>query len=863
MTTALDKALLTLLKACPDDDKSKGKKKPPQKGDNDQDAQSAEADKAKAKNPFEEAQDQHAAEGAEDEDGAGDDDGPMAVGGQQQSDDGSGDDDESDGPPMGQDGQQPGGGDVAGLVQQIAAAEEDFYAARGAHGDGHHRTDAAMETLHKLMRKLVRQVGGQMPQVGKPGAPGADGDQAGPPNQNEGKGALPWEQGDDEGDDQEGGDASAEKWGADDKGDDDGEDGGDEESGGKGSPPPFKKKGSGGAKDKTKKSGGDGIEALMKSLVGKQDMIEHRPPPPRPPPAAPPAPKMSGEMIQLTEGPNENGGFIDWAGMFGKVGASMAEASADGHPSAMFGRATGHGKVPGMPVAHMTYQEPAAAMGEDAPPPSPAMPFMNQLQAFYGEQGTSAEPELYDFEGFMAAPPQPHDGHAKTPPVGRMGGCQPTRGKKSLDSIDDALSALWKAVSPTPVKDAVSPTPARVPPIGMMGGEGSRGGKVVGHTAGGKAIYERHKEKAEKASHHANATGSAEAHDRAALLHRKAENEVFNNFGENSAKARDLADNHAQAAAYHRRVATKQRGGAKAVYKKHAQDAAEASSRAKKRDTARSHSVAARAHQRAEQVVFDHFSPDSKHAQRLSDYHAHHAAVHHDRALLLSAHGHPVPKAKKSEDAIDQYGRALVKGGLWQFTNPPQGYGNVPDDYLWDYLIAFVYEAYKAATFDQNPKSDAHSYACAVMCELIGALPSNRNLKRAASKFKVNKDLIAKVLLDEGIYTADAPTLAASNQAVAQAFYYSQQRPWLQGQPESPGVPLYQAAPELVSVMDDVGDPSVALQLAKSAQMAALWPGKETVPVANVSHTCPIHNGTDYTKAQLIFHPALACSCPT
>lgn len=54
------------------------------------------------------------------------------------------------------------GDDPQSLIQQIADAERDYYAAKGFHGPQHHNAMALLDTYHKLVRKLVRAVqGGQ------------------------------------------------------------------------------------------------------------------------------------------------------------------------------------------------------------------------------------------------------------------------------------------------------------------------------------------------------------------------------------------------------------------------------------------------------------------------------------------------------------------------------------------------------------------------------------------------------------------------------------------------------------------------------------------------------------------------------
>jgi len=111
-----------------------------------------------------------------DEDGASETDETFGEGDEasegEEGDDGFAPDEGDDGfPPEGDEGFGPdddmGGGvdpQTADLVEQLAAAEKDFYAAKGMHGPDHHKAELAMEVFHKLVRKLAKQV---HPNVGK------------------------------------------------------------------------------------------------------------------------------------------------------------------------------------------------------------------------------------------------------------------------------------------------------------------------------------------------------------------------------------------------------------------------------------------------------------------------------------------------------------------------------------------------------------------------------------------------------------------------------------------------------------------------------------------------------------------------
>lgn len=66
-----------------------------------------------------------------------------------------------EGMPM-EEGMDDGGqAEMSDLIGQLAEAEQTFYATKGQHGGGHHNTDAALEDMHKLVRKLAKKVAGQ------------------------------------------------------------------------------------------------------------------------------------------------------------------------------------------------------------------------------------------------------------------------------------------------------------------------------------------------------------------------------------------------------------------------------------------------------------------------------------------------------------------------------------------------------------------------------------------------------------------------------------------------------------------------------------------------------------------------------
>jgi hypothetical protein len=164
--------------------------KKPEEDEGDDDSAGVEDDDAPAGNASvpgddDEGVDGGSAEGGDEEvppeDGDHDDDGTPDA--QDEDADGDGVDDAEDAD-FG-----AGTGDVQGLYAEVAEAERAYYAARGFHGAGHHKAEAALDAYHKVVRKMVRALTGatgespdqEMPEEGEedPTAQGPDGDAEG------------------------------------------------------------------------------------------------------------------------------------------------------------------------------------------------------------------------------------------------------------------------------------------------------------------------------------------------------------------------------------------------------------------------------------------------------------------------------------------------------------------------------------------------------------------------------------------------------------------------------------------------------------------------------------------------------------
>jgi len=222
-----------------------------------------------------------------------------------------------------------GGADAAtvDLVEQLAAAEKDFYAAKGMHGTDHHKAELAMETFHKLVRKLAKQV---HPGVGK-GVPPVEenGDASGVPNGGDGGGGS--------------GGAFGAQGGAASEG---------EQEGGDEGPPDE-------VIEEAKKAGMGvpAINELIKSwMAAKQSMLE-------PTVDEEMRGKMEPDWSNFSGDPN-GGEFINW-GTSSLVGR-MQEAGPRGEPSGVTGDSPYTGSGAG--EAHPHYGQDA---GFGKPPPGP------------------------------------------------------------------------------------------------------------------------------------------------------------------------------------------------------------------------------------------------------------------------------------------------------------------------------------------------------------------------------------------------------------------------------------------------------------------------------------------------------------
>jgi hypothetical protein len=253
------------------------------------------------------------------------------------------------------------------------------------------------------------------------------------------------------------------------------------------------------------------------------------------------------------------------------------------------------------------------------------------------------------------------------------------------------------------------------------------------------------------------------------------------------------------------------------------------------------------------------------------------------------AHGGDVTKSDRSRRLEEKIMSDEMQKGLYQFQG--LGSGEVPDQYLYDYLCAFVEEAYeheRQEKVHQNtlvpPSSTGASiedvWATAVFNELVSMMGSNANLKRAAVKYNVTKDVIAHILRskglvrpfsDAGTWTSDYDSMRAMDgEGVTRPLVLSESaRAQYRDIVPDPfghnvGVALAKAepAPTAPLFIDDSHDPHGNLAKAERARLALVDYRQNAEWRPNVSPTCMIHGSADLTKSMNLSNPHARCTCP-
>ena len=262
---------------------------------------------------------------------------------------------------------------------------------------------------------------------------------------------------------------------------------------------------------------------------------------------------------------------------------------------------------------------------------------------------------------------------------------------------------------------------------------------------------------------------------------------------------------------------------------------------------------------------------DQNHRMTFNQVIALHSDAYHN-TQEKSMGGNALEKGGEPE-LYDLAGRVLRKG-VYAFRHSERD-AKLPDDYLYDYLCAFIEEAYEHEVREKqhqplNAKDQLTTIARAIMAELVQTLPTNPNLMRACKKYSCSADTVAQMLVEKGLHrpaadsdwTDDIQSIMAMG---GEAMAYSLDAAMPEQDPYArPGLALTDPPPADASHMlkSDYVDPYAEIQAREAARVRALWP--ETAPElakANVSADCPVHGGRDFSKAQQVWNPLQPCLC--
>lgn len=256
---------------------------------------------------------------------------------------------------------------------------------------------------------------------------------------------------------------------------------------------------------------------------------------------------------------------------------------------------------------------------------------------------------------------------------------------------------------------------------------------------------------------------------------------------------------------------------------------------------------------------FDKAAAQLKARKQESDARDHAEAAQHD----------PTP-GYKSEFQRQGDGVVLRKG-MYSFQVTERS-TPVPEDLLYDYLCAFVEEAYEHEC--REPAHEGHSLARPIFNELVTYIPRNPNLARAAKKYRITVAGIEEILKKQGL-TRPAPAApvqdywAQDSMSVmggghggpaGEPLMASDARYQLQAEPDAKrplalrqGPPMYRYGSEPIALAGVVG----------ATALAGIHPrlAPDQLVKANYDPHCLLHG--DVHKVQISHEATLArCSCP-
>ena len=811
-----------------------------------------------------------------DEDGVPDDDDEDA------DDDGMSDDAEVGAIAGGQEAPDAGGAnsDVAGLVQQLAAAEKDFYASKGQFGAGHHKAEGAMDTFHKLVRKLVRTIadtnGIEANGQPKGGAPGEEsGGKPNPfdpkPGEDNGKKPNPFAAKDDA----KGGKPNpfaakggkkpnpfAKDSGGDEESDDDSEDK---------KPSPFDKK--------TMKAlsalGPAAKEALCKSF-GLESW-------PNPQIQAfedsTPDAQVSAENYV---GDPMGGKFIDWG--------KMVSAKADGDIDDPKPQPAGPQMPDPIPMpAWPTEANPMKGKAGEMPQPTPlptgpdtakpmrrsmdAIEQLGQLVKARGHKYTSRrkvgstwiytyphkfDPKKPSFEVHveeMKDKDSPYGSHIANVRFNSGATLPGQSGKGHKEAAEKTAALLYRSMpgstSTVPGKHIMESTDLIL-------------------TDPAKAL--RIQEKYER-THKMSGLPAADKRELARLdaIHaaKKSMDPIDMLKGFSAAKFKQSVQAYLGQGA---EPFKKKRKKKKLVGKgdNNLSTITAVTGRTASGDPVQSTRGLGGGGQGAGQSSTS--SGSSTNRAALAEAHAGSTTTHRG---LATKDIYAKKKAKKS--LTDADGRALRKS-WYEFARPDAKAAALPEEYLYDYLCAAIEEAYEMESRESaHRNTDAKDlplyFGQVVMHEIVSALPNNKNLARACKKFRVTKFTVAALLQEKGLIKVKSDTMAegsgdgnsamGGNGLAGEVMAYSQKSPWIQEDAfAAKGRVMTDHTPENIakSIRDDRIDPAEAYAHARRKQFNDLWKGTDETVRVNYDASCPIH-GRDISKAQSLSNPMTPCTC--
>lgn len=229
----------------------------------------------------------------------------------------------------------------------------------------------------------------------------------------------------------------------------------------------------------------------------------------------------------------------------------------------------------------------------------------------------------------------------------------------------------------------------------------------------------------------------------------------------------------------------------------------------------------------------------------------------------------------------DPAGRALAKG-LYAFRDPGGRDQDLPEEYLYDYLCAFIEEAYEHESREPEhqqlqAREQVVEMSRAVMSELVQTIPRNKNLMRAAKKYDVTRASIEAILVVRGIFKPRAGSAysddgnsamgAHSLTAAIGDFAFSRSHeiaPFLQPELAPPTARKIAVRHDDVShlVKSDAMDPArVFIEGGRRGAEARGVVARMADPVARAAPECPVHTGREIHKAMNLWNPMLPCTC--